>query len=510
MTAVLCAEIAYYDTAPGTLYLSSRPFVTRGSDTLAHTPFMPRLTGNTGYSVQAFAGATTFGLSTVGAGVLEISNGDARLDGWLDYAFNGRALTLRIGDTLAAYPAGFTTVFAGVIDRVSIDDVVKIEFKDPQAVLLKPLQTVFFAGSNSLPNGLEGVGDLKEKPKPRVYGAVREANPPMVNSTRLIFQASDQRMTAISQVCDRGNPLGLGAAYTSQADMEANAPTPGQARVWLPTSGGAFIRLGSSPDGPVTFDGTAYNTAADRTVAQLLKRIAVDAGISGANVSTGDVTALDTANSAEAGYFLNGTEVARQVMDAVAASIGAAYWVDAAGVLRMAQLQAPAGSSVATLTRAEIQSISVEPIDDPGRGVPAWRVELDYRRYWTPQDRNVATAAGAARIADLAQPYRRVSQQDAAISAKWLNSPTLTMQTLLDDATVAQAECDRRLAQYKALRLFLTVTAKVSDAVLAALVPNAVITITYFRFGLSAGRQFRVLGVKARLLDNVVVLGCWG
>ena len=76
---------------------------------------------------------------------------------------------------------------------------------------------------------------------------------------------------------DGGVALTSGAAYASQADMETTAPSVGQYRVWINASG-SYFRLGSSPVYQITADVTAHS-AANSTTAQILKAMALAAGI---------------------------------------------------------------------------------------------------------------------------------------------------------------------------------------------------------------------------------------
>jgi hypothetical protein len=508
---VLAIELKYHDGASEkTRYVTdAAKFITKPTDTPANIAFLPRLLNRSIYAVNAISDASTFGNSEASFGQLEIVN-EGALDSWVNDGVAGREIIIRRGQSTAAYPAGFQTIFRGLQANIeaTIDKVI-ITFADRQQLLLKPLQTTFFAGNNTLPNGLEGVADLKGKPKPRIYGRCKKVPLQIVNTSRLIYQASDKQ-AAVTGVFDGGAALTAGAAYSSQADMETNAPAAGNYRVWQPANAPAFVRLGSSPAKIITADIDAAGTSADWTAAQVMKQIAIDAGFSAGDILAADVTALDAANSAVVGFALNDTSTGMQAMNAVAASVGAVFWTDALQRLRMFRLAAPSGTAVARLTKSEIISIDRIASRDNGFGVPAYRVELDYRRYWKTQSTTETVNAVEAARPDLAAQYRRVTSTDASIQTKHLNAPILTFQTLLDDVTDAQNESDRRLTLYKANRQMLRVTAVVRTDVLALLTPGSLVTILLSRFGCDAGSLFLVLGVEYALKENKVTLTIWG
>ncbi|MCA3068633.1 MAG: hypothetical protein ING73_17175 [Rhodocyclaceae bacterium] len=511
MADVLAIELKYHDgTSEKTRYVTdAAKFVTKPTDTPANIAFLPRLMNRSVYAVNAIRDASTFGNSEASFGQIEIVN-EGALDSWLNDGVAGREIIIRRGDDAAAYPAGFQTIFRGLQATIeSAIDKIIITFADRQQLLQKPLQRTFFAGSNSLPNGLEGVADLKGKPKPRIYGRCKKVPLQIVNTARLIYQTSDKE-AAVTAVFDGGLALTAGAAYASQAAMEATAPAAGQYRVWQPAGAAAFVRLGSSPAKVITADVDAAGTASDWTVAQIMKQVAIDAGFSAGDIFAADVTALDAANSAVVGFALNDTSTAMQVMNAVAASIGAVFWTDALQRLRMFRVAAPSGTPVATLTKAEIITIERSATRDAGFGVPCYRVELDYRRYWRTQSTIDTVSAVEADRPDLAEQYRRVSSVDASIQTKHLNAPVLTFQTLLDVEAAAQSESDRRLTLYKASRQLLRVTAVVRSDVLALLTAGSLVTILLPRFGCDAGALFLVLGVEYTLKENKVTLTIWG
>lgn len=194
---VYTAEVVVYDPSlPGerTLYYSTRGFATTPAATPASTYFDGCLKQPAIMRRDLFASGSTSGRSRVGFGDLVLSNPGGALDALLDYGFDGRALTIRQGVFGAAYPSAWLTVFVGTMQSAEFSGTtVTIKLRDRQAELDIPLQPIKYAGTNSLPAGLEGVAnDLKGKPKPVLLGAPRNVPAPFVNTTRLISEIAHQ------------------------------------------------------------------------------------------------------------------------------------------------------------------------------------------------------------------------------------------------------------------------------------------------------------------------------
>ncbi|MBI3789937.1 MAG: hypothetical protein HY275_03565 [Gemmatimonadetes bacterium] len=207
------AEIVVYDPAlPGTrtLYYATTGFSSKATDTPANTHFDERLVQPADMRRTAFALYTSQGRSQYGFGDLVLANGDGLLDGLLAYGFDGRAITIRRGTVGTAYPAAWTTTLVATMQQAEFDaQTVTIKLRDRQYQTTVPFQPTKFAGTNSLPSGLEGVAtDLKGKPKPIALGKVTNVSPPCVNTSKLIYQLHDGALASVDAVYDRGIALG--------------------------------------------------------------------------------------------------------------------------------------------------------------------------------------------------------------------------------------------------------------------------------------------------------------
>lgn len=506
MSTIYLAEISGANTS-GTVTVfryATGGYSTLPADTPASTYYEGRIRQPGLLRRDLFSQGRTSGRSEIGYGVLEIDNADGALDALLDFGFDGRPLVIKVGDDAAAYST-FTTVLAGTLEQADFStDKVSFRIRDYLQALDKVVQPTKYAGNNALPAGVEGTADdIKGNPKPLLYGKVYGIEPVQVNTTRRIYQVNAGAVNTIA-VYDAGIALTAGAAYASQVDMETNAPAAGQYRAWL--AGGMF-RLGSTPAGQVTADVTQTASTANHTAAQILKALALQAGISSGSISAADVTALDTANGAELGIYLAQETSALEAMDEVAASVGAYYIFDSAGALRMGVLLAPTGSPVLTLTESDMTRIERVPTNDTERSIPAWRVRLGWQKNYTPQTRgDLATAVTDARAAVVAQPWRITLAEDAAVLNQYPLAPELARNTLLVDGTAAGTEASRLLTLYKTRRDMFRITARLNTSIDI----NNVLTVLYTRFGLSAGKLFRVLGIRPDLASGEYELTVWG
>lgn len=376
---VYLIEATVYDPAiPGTRvlrYSSGHGYVVDGNY------YEPRIKHPGRLKRMLIGEGKTSGPGQIGYGEVVLVNTDGALDALATYGFDGRQLMIKRGLALGALLSSVVLLAAcGMEQATSTWDEVAIRIKDRKQELNVPLQANKYAGTNVLPAGVDGTADIQGKPKPLLFGTVKNATPVCVNTSKLIYQLHDGALAAVSGVYDKGIPLTAGAVYASQAEMEATAPLAGQYRVWL--AGGMF-RLGATPAGQVTADAAEGAVEADRSAAKLAQRLAARA-IAAGDIEIADVTALHTLNSAVVGYYANAETTVAAALDAVLASVGGWYGFDALGKLRLGRLDAPAGNPVATLTETMLLYIERLPTSDEGRGLPAWRVNLGYDKNWSP------------------------------------------------------------------------------------------------------------------------------
>lgn len=521
MASIWLAHVTCYDPAlPGTrvMYFSSQGYTTGAGGIppggAAYTAYDPRIKQPALMRRDCFDQGTTGGASRVGYGALELVNLDGGLDGLADVGLDGQPIEIILGVVLpdsGGVPT-WTTALRGTMEQPEIGwDKVTVLLRDRQAELAaKPLSANSYGGSNSLPNGIDGVADLKGKTKPVALGQVFNAAPPCVNTSKLCYQVNDGAVADIPAVYDRAVALTKGADYATNALLLAAAPGAG---TYATCFAEGLFRLGSSPAGQVTADIKQGAAAGNRTAAQLAKAIVIGAGgVASGDVTAADITALDAANSAEVGLWsaAGGAETCQQALDAICNSVGAWWGFDRLGKFRFARLEAPGGTPVAEIGTADIIRIDRVATRDAGRGVPAWKARLNYRRYWTVQASDLAGAVTDARRGDLAQEWRSVESSDSAVKTRHPLAPVLDWDSLLIDGTAAQAECDRRLTLYKAERARYEARIALDTDLVGVVDLGAVVRLTVPRFGMGAGKLLRVIGLRPDLRLRLLDLTLWG
>lgn len=446
----------------------------------------------------------TVGAARVGYGeVLLVSTG--HLDGLLSLGFDGQTLLIRRGPQDGHYPADFPVQMRASVKQPEFTSTrVRFLLRDRLVELDKPLLQAYYGGTNVLPNGVDGTADdLQGKPKPKVWGSCYNISPVLVNTSRLIYQAHDGALADLPAVYDRGAALTRGADYADLADMQASAPSAGQFRAWL---AGGCLRLGASPSGQVTCDAVEGATAAQRTTAQILTRMAQAMGVAEDDLDAIDRVTLDANAPYEVGVWVNGPDTALAMMDKVATSVGAWYGFDRLGYFRMGRLSVPAGTPVAEITDASIVNLERSAQDD----LPSWRVQVNYGINGTVQDSDIAGSVPADRRAWIAQASRSAEASRASVKTMHKLAGEMVRDTCLVTAADAQAEAGRLLGLYSVRRDTFVATVRLGAEEVGALDLGRVVRITWPRFGLGAGRLMVLVGMKLDFRALEATLTLWG
>ncbi|MFK4014875.1 hypothetical protein [Cobetia marina] len=457
--------------------------------------WMPRIQQAGLYRAGLFAG-DLLRVSRSGYGETTLINADGALNYLAGYALDGRAAVLR-------YAAGSEVidVLVGTVARVSYQGrMISLRLRDPIETLQKPHPSTRYAGSNVLPDGLEGTDDdIGGTIKPRVYGQVRNAEPVQVNSARLIYQVSDQDCT-VSAVYDNGIPLTFDGDYSSTAELQNTAPSQGQWSDWEPPAGKwrryqGYIRLGSSPVGQITCDADAPVTNAGAVMAS----VATEAG-----AVTGDVSSLDAVGQLR--LWVTDEVTTADLLDRIAISVGGYWRIDSSGKIQAGTLAAP-DTPTLTLRDHQIIDISREATGAGQNGLPVGRVLVECDPIERAQD-SLAGGVSEARRARLSKAVREAEASDAS---------TLSRHPLADDVQIAsrlatrdqgKALASRILSLLSPRRDILTITARVQDA--GGLATGSTIRIVTPRLGYSAGRNLLVVGREIDTSRNRQTLELWG
>jgi hypothetical protein len=210
-----------------------------------------------------------------------------------------------------------------------------------------------------------------------------------------------------------------------------------------------------------------------------------------------------------AGVYVDGDRTFQQVMDDIATSVGAWYAFDGTATLRMGRLTAPSGTAVLALGVDEIgEDVERRPARD--KGVPVWSVTINHTKIWSVQGTDLVGSVSAARRAFLADAMRSAVSEDASIKTQYLLATTLEVDTLLTSATDAATEAARILALHKVRRDIFEIPLHLDALGGATLNFMDLISVTLPRFGLTAGKLFRLIGRRLELASSRIILTVWG
>lgn len=489
-----------------TWYVSNEAYTTKATDTPANTSFYPTIKDPGNITVNVFSDGFIAGATRLDVGEIVLSNADGRYDAWKDYGFGGRPVVIRQGAAGAAYPAGFNVIFTGTVDNIFANrKELRIRVKDKQALFDKSVLTTVYLGNNVLPAGAEGAADIKGRLKPRVYGSVANVNPPCVNTSKLTYQVSDGAVFDVTAIYDRGTLLTKGANFANLAALEAATPA---AASYVTCKALGLFRLGSAPAGQVTADVTQGAAASDRTAAQLLKALALAAGVPLGDVDAASVAALDAANPAPVGIYLDDDTTFASAMDEVAKSVGAYYGFDPSGKFIMGVWSAPSGTSLLTIGEYYAgQDTELKPLRD--LNVPVYRVKVNHTKVYSVQT-DLAASVAAALKSKVGQEYRAEVATDTSVLTQFNDAPVFEIDTLLTVAADAQTEATRVLTLHKVKRDAYLVPIPFGLVGSKGLKVGACVTLQISRFGLLGGKLMRIAGVRLELAKSRAWLTVWG
>jgi hypothetical protein len=484
-----------YDPGAGdvvTLYHSDHGFVTEPGDSPANQYFEPRVVSALNFERHLFQRGLIGGRSIPNFGEIVLANADGGLDGFLTFGWDGRRVRVYLGGDAFVH-GDFGLVFDGTAEQIEItDDVVTVRLRDWQHKLDKPVQGALYAGTG----GDEGGFDLTGVRKPLAFGRVLNVRPVMVDPGAGRYQVHDGAIDDVD------------ALYVGGIAYAKIAGTPAANQYAVDDATG-FVTVGGTPiTEQVTCDvkgakpGGTYLT----TVADIVEEIVTSQGGLGAgDLDAASFTALNTANDATVGIYVDGASSRNvlQVLDELIASIGGYYGFDRSGKFQVGRLEAPGGTPAATFTNVEILDIERQ-----ATALPVYRVRLGYQPNWTVQvEFQLQGGATAGRRAFTARDFRHVTALDGSVLTKHPLAGDLEIKTLLDGNADAGTEASRLLDLYKADRDLFRVRVKTQPF---ALELAETVRLSYPRFALEAGKDFRVIGLVEDAAINEVELTLWG
>lgn len=511
MSLIYLAEVTAYNLTTNAVeilrFTSGGGYTSAAGDFYAPRMEQPALITLSVLSATLFGGAAQNSY-----GEMTLVNIDGGLDYMAGYSFDGRDFALKMGEESADI-ATFTIISRAIIEEVSLEySRVAIRLRDKTQSLDVPVQQALYLGDNVLPNGLEGVSDLKGQRKPLILGTVKNVSAVMVNSSKLIYQLSTAAISSTGLIIrDKGVPLSLEGYYSSESDMLSTSVTPGYFKVWL--SGGMF-RLGSSPAGTVTADCQASDTP-NSTANEIIQALVYTyAGIASDAATNSDLTLLNSDNNKPLGIFISGEMTIMEAIDLVSKSVGAWFGFDYLNRFRVKTIKLPSGLTTFQLTEVEILSIERQSVSVGSSKSPVWQYALNYLKNHTVQDHDsLAGSVSAENRAFYAEEWRKQITSDPSVKTKHLFAESVVEDSHFINAADALAEANRRLTILKSPLVLLKVTVRVGFdlTVLSSLSIGNNVNVSYKRFGLnSAVKIFKIVSITADYRIGMIELGLWG
>lgn len=450
-----------------TRYLSSVGYVTGPDDTPPSLAYDACVVGGVNVSEQL----PLSGRANVGWGDIEIANHGGERDSWLNDVWSGRPVKIWVGDP--RWPrADFRLVFSGVVEDATArsNTTVNLLLRDKSQQLNTALT------EETISNG----SLTRDVLKPLCFGEVHNVTPVLLDEGQLTYMVHDGPIEAIIEVRDNGIPVSFGANL----------------------SAGTFA-LSASPVGTITasVQGAKFAGVYHDTVGPLVKEIATRYGttpLTAEEVDIDQVNQFSAEHPQHVGIFLSSRANQLDVMQQLAASVGAQVTFDASGRLQIRKVEITSEPGAPEVGPAEmvLHSLTVASTPDVE---PAFRIA--YCRNYTVQS-NLQTGLPPAHAELYGQEWLIVHVTDPAVAAAWKKSTTPEdTNTLLLVRVEAEEEANRRLNLWGQRRMVL----RYDSAGGSLLTPlGSQVVLKHPRFGLAAGKPGQIVGKKTDWLTQKV------
>lgn len=457
---VLLVEADAYSGGVTTRYLSNKSFVSSPASTPANIAYDDIVADVPAFNVQM---SEQFAGHLAGSwGDLVITNENGVRDEWLNDAWDGRGITLLLGD--AAWDRDdFRAVMSGVAaDIVALDrNRLALRIRDKTWATNVAVQTALIGGSTANANRLV----------PLCFGPCFNIEPPLITAATHEYQVHDGAVNDIPDVRDNG----VSVAYTKDL------------------SHGKFT-LNAAPAGRITCDvqgakpgGSYIVTGADIIEHLITTRTALGSG----DIDATSFSDFNTLCPQTLGLYISDFMSVGTALDQLVQSVGGFWTFDRDGLLTLGRLDAPTGTPDLELIADDIAFRGLKPTS---RILPVATYRLGYKKNWTLQPDGLAGAVTEANRALFAAPEQVVTEDNAGVTTTYLLARTPdVVSTLLTDATEAQTECTRRATLWSTLRQ--TYTASCFAAPFTTRL-GQIVNGDFPRYGFAGGKLGTVIGIR--------------
>lgn len=433
-------------------------------------------------------------------GVSKLINVDGFLNFLVDYAIDGRSITLSFFDGETVQEA-----FTGTCERFDFSRTeVSVVMRAPSDILNVSRNFTEYLGTNIAPDGLEGTeNDLKGNPKPRLYGEGRNITPILVNSQKLIYQVSDINCTILS-VRDNGVELEFDGTYNSLTELETLPPDENDWEDWMPPAGTyrryeGYVRLGVEPSGQLTVDADGPNTL----LGDVFEYVSNEAGV----VLSSGKAELNTFGNCR--LLATQEENYIQLLDRLALSAGCYWRRRSDGDLEVGLVPTPDENNI-SLFIEDYMIIDMNRSASGGgsNGLPIYRVEVQADRIESVQ-KDLSGSADAELRARVASQYRKANAQDLSVQSRHPLSTEFTLSSDLSSLSSAQNVADNILSLLSPRRDVVSVQINLSRDNLSLPLLSTV-RLQTIRLGYDNGRDMLVVEKTFNPVKNKLSLLLWG
>ena len=295
-----------------------------------------------------------------------------------DLEYDGRQIRILLGDPKGAI-GDFGEILNGTMEDVQwTDQIFSFNVANRTNILDTPVQENTFLGDGT---EAEGNADLKGQLKPLLYGIKRNFEPVLLDEGRQVYALHEGSIDSVLGVFDRGSAL------TNEGDITTlSLPA---LRNWTPEGGkfitdlaGGNIRLGATPDGPLTVDAQGDDTGGFvKKAGEIIERILITKGpLVAGDIDAATLATFNTDRAGDAGVFLLGGRRILALLQNWTQGLGAIWFFDRAGKFQLKVLKF--STSVATIEDKDL-------VGSPKRvqtAPPVWQVRTGFKTLGIEQD----------------------------------------------------------------------------------------------------------------------------
>ena len=474
---VILAEIPGVITPGGsTMLLSSIPFISYSTDTIANKFYDPCIIGGINFSENLSLSGTV----SLNYGDIEIDNTDGSKDFWLsDYIWVNKDIQLLIGD-VTWNRNDFRPIFNGVIADISTRsaNTLNIIISDKMQKLNNPITEEL----------LPSIDTNSEVLVPLTFGEVFNITP--VKSSTVVntleYKVHNGQIEDIIEVRDNGVPVAITKGLST----------------------GKFT-LSQNPYGQITCSvqgdksGTYYND-----IANIIKRIVKNYGpvanrLTDADIDLANFSNFSIAHVEPVGVYIPSRDNILSIANKLASSIGAQLTFSSVGLLRLIRLSLPASGG--TLYDVGPNDFEYNSLTVSDKSDIRASTKIAYCKNYTNQRGSIAAGVPSHNRVLFEEDFLFESAVDSTVQSDYKLTVEATQEeTALLTSANAISEATRRNNLWKEPRFVYSFKAY------GHLLPvelGDTINLTDSRFGLAATKTGLVVKVSRDWLNNRVTIG---